>query len=385
MKRVLVCLLAASMILSLTGCKHEHSFGEWEVVEEATCLESGKQERKCSCGETETETIPATGHSFGEWEVVTLPGYSEEGLQRRVCACGEAEEEAIPMLERQVYEVGDTFETDMVRVTINQFCFADLLSLDNNNTWLHPSYGHGGYAPGEGKVFAWLSFDVENTSTQKLSYTDVCRMVVVYNEDYVFDDVVFACGSIHNSSSASYISSGGMAILDLFDTENYFGFAKCADVVKYDLESPLYAILTFPSTTGDVEIQVNYSRDESADTSEEARQISDILNDAMDDLEFVKKYAGNVNNNGSRKFADSFIQRMRSYVTDINMDYVNGHLPASAAALPDILQNITAICDMLEEMGVTNSDKDVPTMKSMADSTMKDIQALLGEDYSAFN
>jgi len=43
---------------------HEHSFGEWSVVEAATCTEDGSETRKCSCGETETRTIPAAGHEY---------------------------------------------------------------------------------------------------------------------------------------------------------------------------------------------------------------------------------------------------------------------------------------------------------------------------------
>lgn len=37
---------------------HEHSFGEWTVVQEPTTTETGLRERVCACGESETETIP---------------------------------------------------------------------------------------------------------------------------------------------------------------------------------------------------------------------------------------------------------------------------------------------------------------------------------------
>lgn len=40
---------------------HTHSFGAWTVVSEATCTADGRKERVCTCGEKETESIPATG------------------------------------------------------------------------------------------------------------------------------------------------------------------------------------------------------------------------------------------------------------------------------------------------------------------------------------
>ena len=47
-----------------TTVSHVHTFGEWTVTKEPTCEESGIRERTCSCGEKETETIPATGHDI---------------------------------------------------------------------------------------------------------------------------------------------------------------------------------------------------------------------------------------------------------------------------------------------------------------------------------
>ena len=44
---------------------HTHNYS-WEVTKEATCTEAGTRTGTCSCGDTTTETIPATGHN---WEV----------------------------------------------------------------------------------------------------------------------------------------------------------------------------------------------------------------------------------------------------------------------------------------------------------------------------
>ncbi|MBR5767331.1 MAG: hypothetical protein IKX86_01460 [Clostridia bacterium] len=44
---------------------HEHVYGEWTVLSEASCTESGHRERVCSiCGDTEEESISALGHDY---------------------------------------------------------------------------------------------------------------------------------------------------------------------------------------------------------------------------------------------------------------------------------------------------------------------------------
>lgn len=70
MKKILVVLLAMLMLISmfaLTACgddDHTHSYGSWSIKTTATCTESGIREKKCSCGDVVTETIPATGHNM---------------------------------------------------------------------------------------------------------------------------------------------------------------------------------------------------------------------------------------------------------------------------------------------------------------------------------
>ena len=75
---------------------HTHAFGEWTVTTPATCTKDGVKTRTCACGETETQTIPATGHSFGEWTVTTPATCTADGVKTRTCACGETETRAIP-------------------------------------------------------------------------------------------------------------------------------------------------------------------------------------------------------------------------------------------------------------------------------------------------
>ncbi len=71
---LLLLLLTSALLICLTACggeskDHEHSFGEWRITRTATCEEQGERVRTCSCDETESEPIPATGHA---WSVEDL-------------------------------------------------------------------------------------------------------------------------------------------------------------------------------------------------------------------------------------------------------------------------------------------------------------------------
>lgn len=49
------------------GSEHTHSYTE-TIIKAATCTESGEKNLTCSCGDTKTESIPATGHNYGDGE-----------------------------------------------------------------------------------------------------------------------------------------------------------------------------------------------------------------------------------------------------------------------------------------------------------------------------
>ena len=62
-----------------------HSWGNWIVIDEATCTTSGEKYRYCDkCYEEQTVTIPATGvHKWTEWKA---DGYlCEDGKWERYC------------------------------------------------------------------------------------------------------------------------------------------------------------------------------------------------------------------------------------------------------------------------------------------------------------
>ena len=72
---------------------HEHNYGEGEVTTEATCTTDGVRTFTCSCGDSKTETIPATDHSYGEG-VVTPPTCGTAGFTTFTCSeCGDTYKE----------------------------------------------------------------------------------------------------------------------------------------------------------------------------------------------------------------------------------------------------------------------------------------------------
>ncbi len=71
---------------SITTQLHEHSFGEWIVVKEPTCTEEGEENRSCSCGESEVQTIKATDHTESKEAIKdVLPTIYSTGREHTYC------------------------------------------------------------------------------------------------------------------------------------------------------------------------------------------------------------------------------------------------------------------------------------------------------------
>ncbi len=82
----------------IIGCsKHEHSYGEWNIIKNADCVNVGQEERICECGEKETREIPATNiHSYGSWKTVISANCTSTGRKERICnVCGNKETQTI--------------------------------------------------------------------------------------------------------------------------------------------------------------------------------------------------------------------------------------------------------------------------------------------------
>lgn len=77
---------------------HTHKYSS-KVTTAATCESAGVKTFTCSCGDSYTEPIPATGHSYGEWINTKLPTANAEGTKQRTCKnCQKTETQSVPKL-----------------------------------------------------------------------------------------------------------------------------------------------------------------------------------------------------------------------------------------------------------------------------------------------
>ncbi len=78
---------------------HKHSYTS-KVTAKATCGKDGVKTFTCSCGDSYTESIKATGqHSWGEWVTTKKPTQSVEGNSQRKCSvCNKTENKSIAKL-----------------------------------------------------------------------------------------------------------------------------------------------------------------------------------------------------------------------------------------------------------------------------------------------
>lgn len=109
MKKTLLALTITTLfcIVFLVSCgtNHTHEFGSWTVVKNPTCTEDGMQERLCSCGEKQTQAIPAA-HSFDTGKVIKNPTCTEEGTKQFTCSvCGTTKDEAVSKIDH-TYDSG---------------------------------------------------------------------------------------------------------------------------------------------------------------------------------------------------------------------------------------------------------------------------------------
>ena len=99
MKKISFNILILFLLLfTLVGCVHEHKYTEDIVL--PTCTEQGYTKFTCECGDTYNENnVEALGHSYGEWDVVKEATETEKGTKEKTCeVCNDKQTEEIPVL-----------------------------------------------------------------------------------------------------------------------------------------------------------------------------------------------------------------------------------------------------------------------------------------------
>ena len=104
----ILCFSAGALFTACGGC--EHTYEDWSVTKNATCMDFGEMQRTCTaCGQVETSRIEKGEHSFGEWVQTIASTCEEDGEHYRICTvCDYKQTETIPALEH----VGGEWITD---------------------------------------------------------------------------------------------------------------------------------------------------------------------------------------------------------------------------------------------------------------------------------
>ena len=75
------------------GGGHYHQYTGYSVLREPTCSSYGEAYMYCAiCGEPKTEVIPKLPHTWGEWEILLEATDHSAGLRQHTCrVCGTVE------------------------------------------------------------------------------------------------------------------------------------------------------------------------------------------------------------------------------------------------------------------------------------------------------
>lgn len=104
---------------------HTHSFGEWSVKKEATCVEEGIRQRFCSCGEIQEDSIPVTSHTVVDDPLIPATCTEEgktAGKHCSVCGLIIEEQTAIPATGHDYQEAIVVKATGTVQGTKEYTC-----------------------------------------------------------------------------------------------------------------------------------------------------------------------------------------------------------------------------------------------------------------------
>lgn len=96
----------------------EHSFGEWQTIQNPTCTEKGLMKHTCTiCNTERTQEVDATGHTWDNGEVTLEATEKAEGVKTYTCTvCNATQTEIIAKLvpfENDNSDKGDTQENQV--------------------------------------------------------------------------------------------------------------------------------------------------------------------------------------------------------------------------------------------------------------------------------
>ena len=114
---------AGLKFVATDAAAHEHVWSAWKDKTAATCEKAGEQIRTCSCGESETQTVPALGHSMSDWKVKTPATCTAAGVNIRTCSrCGKEETQTVAATGHSFGQPVYTWSDDHATCTAERTC-----------------------------------------------------------------------------------------------------------------------------------------------------------------------------------------------------------------------------------------------------------------------
>ena len=231
---VFVCLIMASCSNNTTNTPntpdntdsgqssttHQHTWGEWNTVQDATCENKGYKTKTCSgCSKTEREDIDAKGHSFSEWETVTESTCTVEGQKKRVCpSCNTEETEVIAAIG---HSFGESVQTIAPNCTDDGESKKICTVCEHEEIEVIPANGHNyvDYICSVCKAVvaekAVQTVKIANTSLLLPLNTPVKLDVQVYPTDALYTSVTYTIDERNNSCGATITEDGVLSCTQL--------------------------------------------------------------------------------------------------------------------------------------------------------------------------
>lgn len=162
-EKLLYCTSCNRVISSESLGEHTHSYGEWNIESESTCVSGGIMARYCRCGARQEKALDALAHQYSEWTTVKEPTCYSEGLSQCSCNCGKTSSRIIPMLEHNF---------DIISTTSHPTCTEEGI-LEKRcsvcNEFIYESIPKKSHEYGEFEITAEASCSEEGWKTKRCS------------------------------------------------------------------------------------------------------------------------------------------------------------------------------------------------------------------------
>lgn len=248
---------------------HTHSYDAGVVSKEPTCTETGEKTYTCICGDSYTETIPATGHHYengectecGEKDPNHVHGYSEMitkeptctevGEKTYTCGCGDSYTETIPAkghnyVDGECTDCGEADPNYVYPIGTQANAEEWNYTLDDENNIITLNYYisktvynvtvYGSYEV-DGKIYETRIKSNTNNVVNYYMFSSSCSQYVKtihFNDDVDTSDVTNMHGMFYSAQALTDIYFG-----DGFDTSNVtdmaYMFYNCNKLKSLDL------------------------------------------------------------------------------------------------------------------------------------------------------